>query len=168
MKKILEKVITICILILIFSMCRTCAISYIEGGDNEAIANYEKLLRDNSIVSAEYYPEYKETTIKIMKIPTKVYDFNYFFTVNNTKYEGKRTLYQLPESLHLKVYYLKTDPKFNTATPEEDLKAEKEKNSSNKDLYWAIGWGIFGMLTLIGVIREIAKELKDRKLKNIS
>jgi len=154
-----DKIVGIVLLILAISCCKQCTSEYIKGGDNKAISNYEKMLFDNSTVNAELYPEYKETTIKIAGIPMKTYEFRYHFEIDGSQYEGKHTFNtDLPKSNQLKVYYLKTDPNFNMQDPKSALETEKEKNSSNSSLYWAIGWGIFALMALFGVIDEFKKK----------
>jgi hypothetical protein len=159
MQNLKDKIWGFIILLICIVCCKQCTTEYIKGGDNKAISNYEKMLFDNSTVEAELYPEYKQTTIKIAGIPMKSYDFRYHFNVDGNEYEGKHTFNaDLPKSNTLKIYYLKTDPNFNTQNPQSKLEAEKEKNSSNSSLYWAIGWGVFGILSLLGLISEFKKK----------
>lgn len=159
MTNLKDKIISIVILVLSITCCKQCTSEYIKGGDNKAISNYEKMLFDNSTIEAELYPEYKQTTIKIAGLPLKSYDFRYHFDLEGIKYEGKHTFNtNLPKSNRLKVYYLKNDPNFNTQNPKSELETEKEKNSSNSNLYWGIGWGVFSILTLLGVINEFKKK----------
>ncbi|MTH16289.1 hypothetical protein [Flavobacterium sp. LC2016-01] len=157
--KLSEKIWGVVLVIIAFSCCKQCSSEYIKGGDNKAISNYEKMIFDNSTAVAELYPEYKETTVKIAHVPIKTYEFRYHFDVNGNKYEGQHTFStDLPKSNQLKVYYLKDDPNFNTQDPQTKLDAEKEKNSSNSSLYWAIGWGILGLMMLYGLISELRKK----------
>ena len=159
MTNLKDKILSFVILIICISCCKQCTSEYIEGGDNKAISNYEKMLFDNSAIEAELYPEYKQTTIKIAGLPIKSYDFRYHFDLDGIKYEGKHTFSaELPKSSKLKVYYLKDDPNFNTQNPKSELETEKEKNSSNSSLYWGIGWGVFGLMTLFSLISEFKKK----------
>jgi hypothetical protein len=159
MKNLKDKFFSILVLFIAIFSCKQCTSEYIKGGDNKAISNYEKMLFDNSTAEAELYPEYKQTTIKIAGLPIKSYEFRYHFDLNGNKYEGQHTFNtDLPKSNKLKVYYLKDDPNFNLVNPKTELETEKEKNSSNSDLYWAIGWGIFSLMALFGVINEFKKK----------
>ncbi|WP_286969690.1 hypothetical protein [Flavobacterium sp. UBA4854] len=154
-----DKFYSILVLFIAVFCCKNCSTEYIKGGDNKAISNYEKMLFDNSTIQAELYDEYKETTIKIAGIPMKTYKFRYHFDLNGNTYEGEHTFdVDLPKSNKLTVYYLKGDPDFNLANPKSELAKEKEKNSSNSSLYWAIGWGIFSLMALFGVINEFKKK----------
>lgn len=159
MTNLKDKILSFVILIICIACCKQCTSEYIKGGDNKAISNYEKMLFDNSTIEAELYPEYKQTTIKIAGLPIKSYDFRYHFDLDGIKYEGKHTFsVELPKSSKLKVYYLKDDPNFNTQNPKSELETEKEKNSSNSSLYWGIGWGVFGLMTLFSLISEFKKK----------
>ena len=159
MKNLKDKIWGIVIVLICGFSCKQCTTEYIKGGDNKAISNYEKMIFDNSTAEAELYPEYKETTIKIAGIPMKSYDFRYHFEVDGRKYEGEHTFnVDLPKSNLLKVYYLKGDPDFNVQDPKAELKTEKEKNTSNSSLYWGIGWGVFGLMTLFSLISEFKKK----------
>lgn len=156
----LSKIQSIIGIILFFSLSKSCISDYRKGGDNKAIANYEKMIFDNSIAMAELSSEYKEVTVKVMKVPIKTYEFRYKFNVNNNKYEGTESFSQLPTTNSIKVYYLKTDPYFNCTNPEGNLKAEKEKNASKSSLYWGIGWGVLCLLLVLSFIQE----LKEKKI----
>ena len=160
MSKFIDKILGIIIVIICITLCKTCTSDYLKGGDNKAISNYEKMIFENSKITAQLYPNYKEITIKVMKIPMKTYQFRYHFDINGIKYEGQHSfLTELPKSNSLDVFYLKDDPNFNCVDPNEQLSNEKEKNSSNKNLYWGIGWGVFGLFTLIGMF------IKDNEKK---
>jgi hypothetical protein len=159
MKNLKDKIFGIVLVLIAFSCCKQCTSEYVKGGDNKAISNYEKMLFDDSVVEAELYPDYKQTTIKIAGLPMKSYEFRYHFEIDGNKYEGEHTFNtDLPKSNLLKVYYLKSDPNFNMQNPKSELEKEKEKNSSNSSLYWAIGWGILGIIMLIGLIDEFKKK----------
>lgn len=158
MGKLKDKLSSIVLLVICIVFCKTCTSDYLKGGDNKAISNFEKMIFDNSVVDAQLYPDYKEVTIKVLKIPIKTFEFRYHFLLNGTNYEGQHTFQsKLPESEKLKVYYLKSDPNFNAVDPAELLKSEKEKNSSKKDLYWGIGWGVLGLLSLITLFNKEEK-----------
>ncbi|WPO80863.1 hypothetical protein [Flavobacterium sp. KACC 22761] len=159
MKSLKDKIGGIVILIVAIACCKQCTSEYIKGGDNKAISNYEKMIFDKSTAIAELYPEYKETTVKIAHVPIKTYEFRYHFEVDGNKYEGEHTFStDLPKSNTLKIYYLKDDPNFNLQDPQAKLDSEKEKNTSNSSLYWAIGWGVFALLMLLGLIDEFKKK----------
>lgn len=158
MSKIFEKFKGILFFLFCAGMCTQCTKSYINGGDKELIANYETMINDKLTVEAELYSEYKEVTLKVMKVPVKTYDFKYHFEIDNQKYEGEKTFYQLPTNTKLKVYYLKNNPAFNCEDPVKLLLTEKEKNSSKTDLYWGIGWGVLGILTLLGLFMKDTDE----------
>lgn len=160
MTNLKDKITSIILLLLCIVFCKQCTSDYLNGGDNKAISNYEKMLFDKSQTEAELYPEYKEVTIKVMKVPVKSYEFRYHFDLEGIKYEGQHTFQsKLPKQNKVQIYYLKEDPNFNCVNPNELLIAEKEKNTSKKDLYWGIGWGIIGILTLLSFFSK--EETKD-------
>jgi len=159
MTNMLDKMYTIGLLLLCITCCQQCAADYIKGGDNKAISNYEKMIFDKSITTAEFYPQYKEITVKVMKMPVKSYELRYHFNISGRKYEGSHTQTELPNGSQLQVYYLKEDPNFNSIYPETAMKAEKEKNSSKKNLYWAIGWGFLGFLSIITLFDKEDKKV---------
>jgi hypothetical protein len=155
MKKLKDKIVGIVVFLLCTTFCKQCTTTYIKGGDNKLISNYEKMIFDQSTIYAELYPEYKEHTITVMRVPMKSYEFRYHFELNGEKYEGSHT-YQssIPKTTLLKVYYLKDDPNFNCVNPEDLLKVEKEKNASNSNLYWGIGWGVLALVSLFGLLSK--------------
>jgi len=59
------------------------------------------------------------------------------------------------------IYYLKTDPHFNCDNPKAELEKEKEKNSSKKDLFFGIFWGV---LALLGVVSTIGAFLTKKEI----
>jgi hypothetical protein len=164
MKEIFEKIVQVGMIILVFACCKSCTSDYIKGGDNKAIANYQKIIADNTSATAQYDPIYKQTTIKIAGLPVKTYDFKYHFTVENATYDGEVTLSKLPENNNPKIYYLKENPSFNTFDPKKELELEKEKNSSNGNLYWGIFWGILGLILVFGFISNINESIRNKKL----
>ena len=133
-------------------MSKSCVTDYIKGGDKEAIAKYEKMFSDSSFTIGVLDSEYKEVTVRVMRVPIKTYEFKYKFNVEGNSYKGEHTFSKLPENEIVKIYYLKSDPSFNCVNPEERLEKEKEKESSNSDLYWGIAWGIFCLLAIVGFI----------------
>jgi hypothetical protein len=161
MKLFFDKIITIVMIVFMLSMCKMCTSNYIKGGDNKAIANYKKMIFDKSTATAEYYPDYKVTSVKVMKLPIKTYTFRYHFNVNNENFENERTLNELPTTNTFTLFYLKEDPNFNSVSPKKDLENEKSKNSSNSDLYWGIGWGFFGIIASITTISEFYRRKKE-------
>ncbi len=167
MEKLKDKIIGIAMFAVCAFFSQQCTRTYLKGGDNKAISNYEKMLFDKSVVDAELYPEYKEITVKVMKVPIKTYEFRYYFELNGKKYEGQNTFQaELPKSDVIPVYYLKDDPNFNCVDPTSLLKTEKEKNSSNSDLYWGIGWGILGLLLLIGTFSKDEETVENKETIN--
>jgi hypothetical protein len=167
MKEVKSWIFRIIYLVLFFALCKTCISDHIEGSSPEKIQNYEKMISDNSMVMAELSNKYKETTIKIMKIPIKTYEFDYTFSLDNTSYTGKVSFNKLPESQYINLYYLKGNPKVISKNPESDLKIEKEKSTSNSNLYWGILFGFLGLLVLISTIAELTKKrvIGNPKLK---
>jgi hypothetical protein len=141
--------------IICFVLCKGCISDYMKGGDKAAIANYEKMLADNSKTTATLHDEYKEVTVKIMKVPVKTYDFKYDYTVDGRSYTGRHIFSELPKTTDLEVYYLNTDHSYSVVDPKEKLDKEKEKNSSKGPLWWGIGWGVLGILVMINFISEL-------------
>ena len=158
MKNIKEKIYTSILLILCIVFCKQCTSDYLKGGDNKAISNYEKMIFDNSTTIANLSSAYKEVTLKILGVPTKTYEFRYNFSVAGSGYEGQTSFQSLPTTSTVKVYYLQTDPNFNCADPQAKLEEEKAKNSTKKNLYWGIGWGVLGLLTLLTLIQSFKKK----------
>lgn len=139
--------------IVLFSfLAKGCFKDYAKGGNKTIIANCEKILADNSYTIGELNPNYTEVTVKIMRIPTKTYQCTYSFNVEGSTYSGANTFTTLPTSDTLKVYYLKSNPKINYLDPATLLKEEKNKNTSNGDLYWAIWWCFMVLVMLFSLI----------------
>lgn len=165
MKEIFEKFVQLGIIALFLTFCQTCSSDYIKGGDNKAIADYEKIISDNTYATAYYNPSYTVTTIKVAGLPLKMYDFEYSFRIENIPYSGKITLTEVPKNNEVKVFYLKENPNFNSIDPKGALKSEKEKNTSNKDLYGALFWGILSLLMIIGFIINTREIILNKRLE---
>jgi hypothetical protein len=139
------------------ALAKGCFSDYKKGGNKVTIQNCEKILAENSFAIAQYDETYTEHTIKIMRIPTKTYQFTYKFEVDGKIYSGGNTFTSLPTSDTAKVFYLKSNPNVNYFDPASTLKTEKEKDSSNGDLYWGIGWCIMALImlgSLVGAIKN--------------
>ncbi|HUP13982.1 MAG TPA: hypothetical protein VM187_17300 [Niastella sp.] len=141
-----------------FFLSKGCISDYMKGGDKTAISRYEAMLADNSKTTATLHDEYKEVTVKIMKVPVKTYEFKYDYIVDGHTFTGDHTFSTLPTSENLEVYYLKSNPSFSIVDPKSKLESEKEKNSAKGPLYWGIGWGILGLLVLLNFISELREK----------
>jgi hypothetical protein len=150
-----NKIYSVIAVLVCFALSKGCISDYMKGGDKAAIANYEAMLADNSKTTATLHNEYKEMTVKIMKVPVKTYDFKYDYTVDGRSYTGRHIFSELPKTNDLEVYYLKTNPSFSVVDPKDKLDSEKEKSSSKSPLWWGIGWGILGILVLLNFISEL-------------
>ena len=144
--------------------CKTCAGDYIEGSDEEKIAQYETMIKENTKTIAVYDSVYTEHTVKVAKLPMTTYSIKYKYEVNGVKYGGEqRGLIDPPNTPVVEVYYLKDNPSVNKIDPASSLKYEKEKETSNTDLYFAIFWGVLALLLAIGLwveFRDFKKEYK--------
>lgn len=167
MKKIKSLITRILSSILFIVLCISFLSSHFEGSNQQKINDYEKMIADHTTVLATLSSRYLEKTIKIMRIPSKTYEFDYTFLLDDRSYSGKVTLSALPESRHLALYYLKENPEVISINPVADLKAEKEKETSNASLYWGIIFGILGLLLLLSLISDFSK-MNFRALKNNS
>jgi hypothetical protein len=153
-----NKIYAVIGILVCFFLSKGCISDYMEGGDKTAIANYEAMLADNSKTTATLHDEYKELTVKIMKVPVKTYDFKYDYTVDGRSYTGRHIFSELPTTTDLEVYYLKSNPSYSVVNPKSKLDSEKEKNSSKGPLWWGIGWGILGILILLGFVSELREK----------
>ena len=99
-------------IIAVFS-CKTCAGDYIEGSDEEKIAQYETMIKENTKTTA-------------------VYDS----------------------------VYTKHNPSVHDINPASSLKYEKEKETSNTNLYFAIFWGVLALILAVGLWIQF-KEFKE-------
>ena len=144
--------------------CKTCAGDYIEGSDEEKIAQYETMIKENTKTIAVYDSVYTKHTVKVAKLPMTTYSIKYKYEVNGVKYGGEqRGLIDPPNTPVVEVYYLKDNPSVNKIDPASSLKYEKEKETSNTDLYFAIFWGVMALLLAIGLwveFRDFKKEYK--------
>jgi hypothetical protein len=153
-----NKISAVIAIIVCFALSKGCISDYMKGGDKDAIVKYETMLKDNSKTTASLQDQYKEVTIKIMKVPVKTYDFKYDYVVDGRNYTGRHIFSTLPTTQDLEIYYLKDNPSFSEVDPKGKLASEKEKNSAKGPLYWGIGWGILGILVLIGFISELREK----------
>jgi hypothetical protein len=153
-----NKISAIIGILVCFFLSKGCINDYMKGGDKDAILRYEAMLADNSKTTATLRDEYKEVTVKIMKVPVKTYEFKYDYTVDGRSYAGEHTFSNLPTTTNLEVYYLKANPSVSVVNPKSKLESEKEKNSAKGPLYWGIGWGILGALILLGFISELREK----------
>jgi len=146
-------------IIAVFS-CKTCAGDYIEGSNKEKVAQYEALIKENTKATAVYDSVYTERTVKIAKVPIKTYSIKYKYEVNGVKYEGEHSTSTLPKLPVVEVYYLKDNPSVHDINPASSLKYEKEKETSNTNLYFAIFWGVLALILAVGLWIQF-KEFKE-------
>jgi hypothetical protein len=158
MEKVKSIIYSIVGLLLFGALAKGCFKDYAKGGNKETIKNCEAVIAEKNIATAMYDENYIETTVKIMKVPTKTYQFTYKFDAEGKKYSGHISLGSLPTSDTLSVYYLKSNPRINYVDPAETLKVEKEKESSNGDLYWGIWWSILALIMLVSVFGNFVKK----------
>ena len=145
--------------------CKTCAGDYIEGSDEEKIAQYETMIKENTKTIAVYDSVYTKHTVKVAKLPMTTYSIKYKYEVNWVKYVGEqRGLIDPPNTPVVEVYYLKDNPSVNKIDPASSLKYEKEKETSNTDLYFAIFWGVLALLLAIGLWVEFKDFKKEYKI----
>jgi hypothetical protein len=150
-----NKISAVIAILICVALSKGCISDYMKGGDKDAITKYETMLKDNSKTTATLQDQYKEVTIKIMKMPVKTYEFKYDYEVKGRNYTGGHTFSNLPTTENLEVYYLKDNPSYSVVDPKGKLESEKEKNSAKGPLYWGIGWGILGLMVLVGFISEL-------------
>jgi hypothetical protein len=154
-----DKIKSVIFIIICIFCTKQCASDYVKGGNEIAISNYEKMIADSLTTYAFIYPEYEESTLKIKSMEVKTYKFRYHFQLDEQKYEGKYETRNIDSiSPILNVHYLKTDPNINCVNPEKLLAAEQEKNTSKKDLYGAIFWGILSIVAIYSFISNLRKK----------
>ena len=145
--------------------CKTCAGDYIEGSDEEKIAQYETMIKENTKTIAVYDSVYTKHTVKVAKLPMTTYSIKYKYEVNGVKYGGEqRALMDPPNTPVVEVYYLKDNPSINKIDPASSLKYEKEKETSNTDLYFAIFWGVLALFLAVGLWIEFKDFKKEYKI----
>ena len=145
--------------------CKTCAGDYIEGSDEEKRAQYETMIKENTKTIAVYDSVYTKHTVKVAKLPVTTYSIKYKYEVNGVKYEGEqRGLMDPPNTPVVEVYYLKDNPSVHDINPASSLKYEKEKETSNTDLYFAIFWGVLALFLAVGLWIEFKDFKKEYKI----
>jgi hypothetical protein len=150
-----NKISAVIAILVLFFLSKGCISDYMKGGDKAAITQYEKMLADDSKTTALLHNEYREVTVKIMKMPVKTFEFKYDYKVDGMSFTGEHSFSELPTTKDLEVFYLKEAPSISCVDPQSKLSREKEKNSSKEPLYWGIGWGILCALAIIGFIAEL-------------
>ena len=142
----------------------TAAFTVSCGKKKEKVAEYEALIKENTKTTAVYDSVYTEHTVKIAKVPIKTYSIKYKYEVNGVEYEGEQSTSKLPESPVVEVYYLKDNPSVHDINPASSLKYEKEKETSNTDLYFAIFWGVLALFLAVGLWIEFKDFKKEYKI----
>jgi hypothetical protein len=144
-----------------------------ERGDQivskETIQELQNLCENSIITKGKLKDSYKEITVKIGKIKTKMYEFSYDFSVEGNNYSATITSNLTTAKDSADIWYRKSNPaKNSTNNPCVELeKTKKEKTIGNSGVYY-IG-GI--LLLLIGVglvwssIKQIFRNLLGSKKK---
>ena len=122
------------------------------------------MIKENTKTIAVYDSVYTKHTVKIAKVPITTYNIKYKYEVNGVKYEGEHSTSTLPKLPVVEVYYLKDNPSVNEIDPASSLKYEKEKETSNTDLYFAIFWGVLALILAIGLLGEFRDFKKEYKI----
>lgn len=92
----------------------------------------------------------------------KSYNFNYFFSVEGRKYQGKCSFDKVPNLQLLNISYLPETPEINSNNPEKALESLKESQDSNLSLYLGYGLVIFGLFRTLASFWEIRAQKKAR------
>ncbi|MCS6823381.1 MAG: hypothetical protein NZ529_03735 [Cytophagaceae bacterium] len=151
-----RKLYHIAFIVICMFACSKCAQDYIYGANEKLIAQYEKMIKDNSKTTAVLDSVYTEYSLKGSKTAFS-YNFNYYFTVDGVKYKGNHSFNKLPTLPVVEVYYSKEDPNINCLEPTKMIETEKNK-SSVSNLYWAIGFGVVGIFaTFLFVVNNFTK-----------
>ncbi len=147
----------IAFVILFFVLAKSCVSDYVNGADENRIAELEQMINDKTTVTANLSSEYTVTTIAKL---VKLYKFDYSFELNGQSHSGKIILNEIPNTNKLNIYYLNGDPSIVSADPYESLKSEKEKGNSISDLLVGLVWGILALLFLMSLISDFKKKEK--------
>ena len=128
----------------------------------EKINSYEKLEKTGTKILASLDSQYTETTVKIMKVPVKMYSAKYFFSVNGNTYEGEYSSSKPPTVQAVEVYYLQEDPSINDQDPAKELQHLRASKESKTSLYFGLFLLVIGAALTFNSINEIRKVKKER------
>lgn len=145
-----------------FVAAKSCITDYVKGGDQSKIIEWQRMLDDNTFVTASLSNEYTETTLARV---VKYYEFGYSFQLDKKNYTGKISLNDLPSSNKIKLFYLKENPNLVSEDPYSRIKKEIEKGKSISDLIIGIIFGILSILFFISLIESLKSKKESRKIK---
>ena len=152
------KYLYLCVCFLLLGGVISCVVQYFnQKTDSRKVAAYTNLVQRGKETVAEYAPEYKETTVTVMKVPVKTYTMTYSFTVNGHRYQGERVLHEPPSSLTTKVWYDPQAPSVFSTDPKASLKQEQERGTS-RTVLWVAGFLAFMSLGAYGKYDDLKKK----------
>lgn len=93
--------------------------------DGVTAANAQRLVSEGKRTVALLDSGYTETTLKIKRSRTKMYDFHYAFKVDGKVYGGKHTQKEQPTADTVGITYLPSDPSINAVNPASVLESEQ-------------------------------------------
>lgn len=153
MKKLTRLVFPILLLIIGVQVTR----DYFGSSTGEAKEKYETLISSGQTTVAQLNSEYKETTIKVAKIPIKTYEVYYTFSVNGKQYNGTKKLRSPPIDRTMQVVYLPSNPVINSINPKEELKKINEMEGEISTLMIGAGVILLGLFLLYNRLKKMKK-----------
>ncbi len=121
--KIKSILTTAVLMMLCFMGAKSCSEDYFNGNDEAKIAQYEAMLRDNTIVDAFVQDEYTETTVAKA---AKIYTYTYNYYIDEVEYSKEITNNVFPPKEVIQLYYSKSNPSLTAEDPKQGIKAESE------------------------------------------
>ena len=133
----------------------------------EQVKKYEIFCINQSETEALLNEKYSKTTAKVLGVPIEAYNYSYTYQVNGITDSGDYTSTTLLNSLKIKVWYDKTNPKLSETSDPcvqfEKLKMRKTSDYSGWFSFLDLGTLILGAMFGMNAIKSLIRFLVSGK-----
>ena len=130
---------------------------------SEKISHLKQLIENPQKAQAKLDTIVTERTVKILGLPVKTYEANYYFTANYGYYKGLYKSSNPPNKATFEVSYLAEDPTINSIDPKADLAKLEEEQTSDFGLYLGLFFTFIGLISVLSFIQKRRAEKREEE-----